>query len=44
MPLYPTPNRDDGYDITDYLGVDPRLGDVGDVVEAIRHARTAGSA
>ena len=38
MPLYPTPNRDDGYDITDYLGVDARLGDLGDVVEAIRHA------
>ena len=29
MPFYPTPNRDDGYDITDYLGVDPRLGDLG---------------
>ncbi len=42
MPLYPTPNRDDGYDITDYLAVDPRLGDLGDVVEAIRHARDRG--
>jgi maltose alpha-D-glucosyltransferase/alpha-amylase len=42
MPLYPTPNRDDGYDITDFLGVDPRLGDLGDVVEAIRHARDRG--
>jgi maltose alpha-D-glucosyltransferase/alpha-amylase len=42
MPLYPTPNRDDGYDISDYLGVDPRLGDLGDVVEAIRHARDRG--
>ena len=27
MPFQPTPNRDDGYDITDYYGVDPRLGD-----------------
>ena len=36
MPLYPTTNRDDGYDITDYLGVDGRLGDLGDVVEALR--------
>ena len=27
MPFYPTPNRDDGYDITDFYGVDPRLGD-----------------
>jgi trehalose synthase len=42
MPLYPTPNRDDGYDITDYLGVDPRLGDLGDLAEAIRHARDRG--
>jgi trehalose synthase len=42
MPLYPTPNQDDGYDITDYLGVDPRLGDLGDVAEAIRHAHDRG--
>ena len=42
MPLYPTPDRDDGYDITDYLGVDPRLGDLGDLAEAIRHARDRG--
>ena len=26
MPIYPTPDRDDGYDITDFYGVDPRLG------------------
>jgi trehalose synthase len=42
MPLYPTTNRDDGYDITDYLGVDDRLGDLADVVEAIRHAQDRG--
>jgi trehalose synthase len=42
MPLYPTANRDDGYDITDYLGVDGRLGDLGDLVEAIRHANDRG--
>jgi trehalose synthase len=42
MPLYPTPNQDDGYDITDYLGVDERLGDLGDVVEAVRHASDRG--
>ncbi len=29
MPFYPTPNRDDGYDVVDYYGVDPRLGDLG---------------
>jgi trehalose synthase len=42
MPFFPTPNRDDGYDIADYLAVDPRLGDLGDVVDAIRHARDRG--
>jgi trehalose synthase len=42
MPFYPTPNRDDGYDVADYLAVDPRLGDLGDVVDAIRHARDRG--
>jgi glycosidase len=42
MPFYPTPNQDDGYDISDYLGVDPRLGDLGDVPAAIRHASDRG--
>jgi glycosidase len=42
MPLYPTTNRDDGYDITDYLAVESRFGDLGDVVEAIRHAQDRG--
>ncbi|TQM57275.1 alpha-amylase family protein [Humibacillus xanthopallidus] len=42
MPLYPTANRDDGYDITDFFGVDPRLGSHGDFVELVRTARSAG--
>ncbi len=42
MPFYPTADRDDGYDITDFLGVDPRLGDVGDLVRLIRTARDRG--
>jgi maltose alpha-D-glucosyltransferase/alpha-amylase len=33
MPFQPTPLRDDGYDITDYYGVDPRYGTLGDFVE-----------
>ncbi len=38
MPFYPTPDRDDGYDITDFYGVDPRLGTHGDLVEFLRVA------
>ncbi|TRW46969.1 alpha-amylase family protein [Georgenia yuyongxinii] len=42
MPFYPTPDRDDGYDVTDYYGVDRRLGNHGDVVELIRTANDRG--
>jgi trehalose synthase len=42
MPFYPSPNRDDGYDITDYYGVDPRLGDLGQFVELVRTANDRG--
>jgi trehalose synthase len=42
MPFYPTAERDDGYDITDFYGVDPRLGSHGDVVELVRTARDRG--
>jgi trehalose synthase len=42
MPFYPSPNRDDGYDITDYYGVDPRLGDLGEFVELVRTANDRG--
>ena len=42
MPFYPSPNRDDGYDITDFFGVDPRLGTPGDFVEMMRTARDRG--
>ena len=42
MPFYPTAERDDGYDITDFYGVDPRLGTHGDLVEVIRTAHDRG--
>lgn len=42
MPFYPTPGRDDGYDVTDLFGVDPRLGTHGDLVELVRTAKDRG--
>ncbi|WBQ08202.1 alpha-amylase family protein [Kribbella sp. CA-293567] len=42
MPFYPTPDRDDGYDITDFYGVDPNLGTHGDLVELITLAQDRG--
>jgi trehalose synthase len=42
MPFYPTADKDDGYDITDFYGVDPRLGTHGDLVEVIRTANDRG--
>ena len=42
MPFYPTPDRDDGYDITDFYGVDERVGTHGDFVELVRTARDRG--
>ena len=42
MPFYPSPSRDDGYDISDYFGVDPRLGSLGDFVQLVRTAHDRG--
>ena len=42
MPFYPSPDKDDGYDITDFYGVDPRLGTLGEFVEFVRTARDRG--
>jgi maltose alpha-D-glucosyltransferase/alpha-amylase len=33
MPFQPSPFRDDGYDVANYYGVDPRYGTLGDFVE-----------
>ncbi|RSM86258.1 trehalose synthase [Kibdelosporangium aridum] len=42
MPFFPTRERDDGYDITDFYNVDSRLGTLGDFVEFVRTARDRG--
>jgi maltose alpha-D-glucosyltransferase/alpha-amylase len=41
-PFYPSPMRDNGYDITDFYGVHPRLGTLGRFVEFTRAARDRG--
>ncbi len=42
MPFQPSPCRDDGYDISDYYGVDPRHGTLGDFVEFAHGAKQRG--
>jgi maltose alpha-D-glucosyltransferase / alpha-amylase len=42
MPFYESPNRDDGYDVSNYYGVHPRTGTFGDVVEFMNQARQLG--
>jgi maltose alpha-D-glucosyltransferase/alpha-amylase len=42
QPFYPSPNRDNGYDVADYLGVDPRYGTLGDFVELMNRAQQYG--
>jgi maltose alpha-D-glucosyltransferase/alpha-amylase len=41
-PIHPSPQRDAGYDISDYYGVDHRLGTLGDFVELALQARARG--
>jgi maltose alpha-D-glucosyltransferase / alpha-amylase len=41
-PSQPTPNRDDGYDIADYYGVDRRFGSSGDLVAFLQEANGRG--
>ncbi len=41
-PFYPTPDKDNGYDIADYYGVDPHHGSSGDFVEFMQQAKQRG--
>jgi maltose alpha-D-glucosyltransferase / alpha-amylase len=42
LPFYPSPLRDDGYDIADYRGVNPIYGRLNDVRELVREAHRRG--
>jgi maltose alpha-D-glucosyltransferase/alpha-amylase len=42
MPFQASPGRDDGYDISDYYGVNPAYGTLGDFVEFAHAARQRG--
>jgi maltose alpha-D-glucosyltransferase / alpha-amylase len=42
LPFYPSPDRDNGFDVLDYYGVDSRLGTLGDFVEFTDKARERG--
>ena len=42
MPFFPSEQRDDGHDVTDFHAVDPRLGTLGDFAEMVRTAGDRG--
>jgi maltose alpha-D-glucosyltransferase / alpha-amylase len=42
QPFYPSPNRDNGYDICDHYGVHPKHGNPGDFVEFMNHVKALG--
>ncbi len=42
QPFYCSPNRDNGYDVSDFYGVSPRFGTAGDFVECMNHAHALG--
>lgn len=41
-PFQPSPNRDNGYDIADFYGVDPRHGTSGEFVDFVQRANARG--
>lgn len=42
QPFYPSPNKDNGYDVSDYYGVHPKHGTLGKFVEFMNYAQQLG--
>ena len=42
LPFYPSPLRDDGYDIADYTNVNPMYGTLGDISQLVKDAHSRG--
>src|SRR5215208_4696062 len=42
QPFFPSPNRDNGYDVSGYYGIHPKYGTFGDFVEFMNHAEQIG--
>jgi maltose alpha-D-glucosyltransferase/alpha-amylase len=42
QPFYKSPNRDNGYDVSDYYTVDPKHGSLGDFVAFMNRAHALG--
>jgi maltose alpha-D-glucosyltransferase / alpha-amylase len=42
QPFYPSPNKDNGYDVSEYYGVHPKHGTLGEFVDFMNHAHQLG--
>src|ERR1044072_6645000 len=42
QPFYPSPNRDNGYDVADFYGVHPKQRTLGEFVDFMLHAEQVG--
>jgi maltose alpha-D-glucosyltransferase/alpha-amylase len=42
QPFYPSPNRDNGYDVSDFYGIHPKHGSLGEFVDFMNYAEQLG--